>query len=200
MAIKTEVTLAPVEETTPQNTLSSETIQEIQQQVAETVTLQPIVQPIVYESESELPIQWQTYTLDPMIEEKITPAEKYVNETFAQPIIAKGVTVYNDTIPTGTVRPTTYVVFTVDDELRDISFSDNKNQQQDSFVTFIIQGRGNTFQNWVVEVADVLQDIARVERNKKKIHNITNRSIGFDEENNLLSRTFTFWVINKIDN
>lgn len=190
--MKTSVTIKPSTETQTE-TLSPEVIEQAQQAVKQEVVLQPIVQPIVYQDASEQPIKWQTYTAEPLLAETITEAEKWAVQTIAQPLIAKGVKVYNDTIPPNEVRPREYVVLSVDDEVGDIDFSDNKNERTESLVTFIIQGQGNTFQNWVVEISNLIMDILRQERTKGKIRSVTNRTVGLDETTNLLSRIISVW-------
>lgn len=174
-----------------QPTLTESQTSEIQHRVVEKLILPEIIQPYRILDAEQLPPQFQLYTADPQFEEIITPAESWAWNKIALPIIAKGIKVYNDNIPPNTVRPREYVVMSVDDDITDINFSGNKNNKTESLVTFIIQGEGNTFQNWVVEISNSIMDILRKERKNGKVRNISNRNIGLDEITNLLSRVIT---------
>lgn len=196
--MKTSIDIKP-SETPPDSIISPETQEQVKDLIQEKIVIQPIVQPIQVQGETE-PIVFQSYTAEPSLAETITEAEKWAVATVAQPLIAKGVTVYNDNIPAGTIRPREYVVMSVDDEVGDVDFADNKNDRTESLVTFIIQGQGNTFQNWVVEISNLIMDILRQERTKGKVRSITNRNIGIDETTNLLSRVITVFYRYKKEN
>lgn len=189
--MKTSVEIKPAE-TPPDSPISPETQEQVKDLITEKIVIQPIIQPVQVQGETE-PVIFQTYTAEPSLAETITEAEKWAVATIAQPLIAKGVKVYNDNIPKNEVRPREYVVMSVDDEVGDIDFADNKNDRTESLVTFIIQGQGNTFNNWVVEISNLIMDILRQERTKGKVRDITNRNIGLDETTNLLSRVITVW-------
>lgn len=191
---KTEVILASSTEATETPSLSETEQSEIVDAIQEKIIIQPIIQPIQTQTVELLIPQFQTFTADPQFEEIATYAETWNWENVAKPIIAKGVTVYNDNIPANIVRPREYCVFTADDEVRDINFAGNKNFDEESLCTWVIQGNGNTFENWVVEISKFIHELLRGFRKQGKIHSTTNRKVGFDETTNILSRTITFWL------
>jgi hypothetical protein len=172
---------------------TSELQNQVAEQIQEQVVLPPIVQPIVYNEVAQVPIQWATSNNEPAFIEQPTPAEKWVIQNIAIPVQSKGITVYNDNIPQNTVRPDTYVVIIVDEEIRDIYFAGNKNINEESLITIIIQGHNTTFDNWVVECSNYIQDLLRDFRAKGIVRNITNRNIGYDEEKQITTRTITFF-------
>lgn len=179
---------------TEQPVLNESQIQEVQQKVVEKLILPEIIQPIVVQSNEQIKPQFQLFTADPQFEEKATYAETWTWQNIALPTIAKGVKFYNDNIPADEVRPREYVVMSVDDEVRDINFANDKNNNEESFCTLIIQGLGYTFNNWVVEISKFVHGLLRDFRKKGDVHSINNRKIGFDETTQILSRTITFWL------
>lgn len=194
---KDKIILPPLE-TPPQaaeSLIPSETQEQVKDLIAEKIVIQPIVQPIQVQSDEQLKPQFQTFTADPQFEEVATYAETWTWQNIAQPIIARGVKVYNDNIPENEIRPREYVVMSVDDQVQDINFADNRNQNEESLVTLIIQGFGNTFDNWVVEISNFIHELLRGFREQGKVHSIVNRNIGIDETTQTLSRTINFWLV-----
>jgi hypothetical protein len=173
--------------------LQSQIQEPIAEQVQKQVVMQPIVQPIVYRDTADAPILWNKQKLNHSFVEQPSKAETWAWQNIAQEIEAKGITVYNDNIPQNTIRPETYVVITVDEEIQDVMFSDNKNQKRESLITCIIQGHGNTFKNLVAEVSNGIQWNLRKFREQGIVRNITNRNIGYDEDKDILTRIITFW-------
>lgn len=187
--MKTSVNISPSTDTPSNSYLTPET----QEKIIDVITDKIVVHVPVETTETAIPL-FQSYTAEPLLQETITPAEAWATATVAQPLIAKGVKVYNDTPPPPSEpRPREYVVMTVDEEVNDINFAGNTNRRKESLISFIIQGQGNTFENWVVEISKLIQDILRQERTKGKVRSITNRDVGFDETSRLLSRIITVW-------
>jgi hypothetical protein len=179
----------------PLQTDTSELQDKVAEKIQEQVILPTIVQPIVYDNVEDIPIQWNKSKLNHEFVEHPSKAETWVVENISQPLISKGIKVYNDNIPKNAVRPETYVVITVDEEIQDIMFADNRNYKRESLISCIIQGHSNTFKNLVNEVANNIQWNLREFREQGIVRNISNRNIGYDEDKDILTRIVTFFYI-----
>lgn len=186
--MKTSVDIRPPEQ--EQETLPPETVQAVQEAVKEAVTLQPIVQPIVYQDASEVPIQWQATTAEPLLKEKITEAEEWAVKIVGHPLTARSIKVYLYQIDDlSAPRPNEYVIIIPDNSINSAEFSDDKINARESNINFICQGKGNTLNNFVLEISLEVARLLEIEWQKNgNVRGISNMDFGYDEANDMTTR------------
>ena len=194
--LKTSIELPPEAPQSLVEPLKEQVTQQITEQIQSQPTiLQPIVQPIIKEEQKlSEKIMWGA-TSGTVLQEIITPSEQFAVDKIAHPLKSKGVTVYLYNIPANLVfRPNEYVIIIPDDRIGGIDFADNRKQRDECRTQVIIQGHGDTMQNYVLEISLMIYKILEDELAQGRIHRLSeNEDNGYDVNVDIYTRTVSYW-------